>query len=250
MSDFVSSMDAFVNDLYGEDYKTVLGRLHNLLKPASYLEIGSRDGSSLALTSCPSIAIDPMFQLTPSFFGNKPFCCLYRMGSDQFFSDFNPEAILGRKVDFAFLDGLHLAEFLLRDFINVERVCRPNSVIAIHDCLPLDAAMARRHEYGQDGIRSPRFPDWWTGDVWKVLVALRKYRPALQIKILDAKPTGLALITGLDPQSSVLSQNYYDIVNEFQAMSDADAKAFVDTADIVATTTLTTYEDVSRFFWL
>ncbi len=250
MSDFVSSMDAFVSDLHGEDYKVVLGRLHSLLKPASYLEVGSRDGSSLALSTCASIAIDPTFQLTPSFFGEKPFCCLYRMGSDRFFSSFDPELILGRKVDFAFLDGLHLAEFLLRDFINVERSCRTNSVVAIHDCIPLDAAMARRHEYGPDVTRSPRFPDFWTGDVWKVLVALRKFRPALQISILDAKPTGLALVTGLDPQSTVLSQHYYEIVDEFQTMSDEDAKAFVDTARLVPTRDCTTYEDVSRLFWL
>jgi hypothetical protein len=243
-------MEDFAIELHGEDYKVVLRRLHALLKPSSYLEIGSRDGSSLALASCASIAIDPVFNLTGSFFGSKPSCCLYAMGSDKFFAEFNPEQIFGREIDFAFLDGLHLAEFLLRDFINVERACKRNSVITVHDCIPLDAAMARRSESGPGEVRSARFPAWWTGDVWKVIPALRLFRPELQIMALDAQPTGLVMITGLDPLSTILSDHYSDIVRGFRELTDRDLVSFVESTEIVPTMALSTYEDISKYVWL
>ncbi len=245
-----SDPDDFAVDLSGEDYKTVLERLHRFLKPANYLEIGSRDGSSLALASCPSIAIDPEFRLTPSFLGQKTFCGLYRMGSDAFFKSFDPQAILGGKVEFAFLDGLHLAEFLLRDLANTERACRPNSVIAVHDCLPLDAPMARRHETGPGVVRSERYPEFWTGDVWKLFAVLQKYRPGLQVTMLDAQPTGLGLITGLDPGSTVLTDHYHDIMREFGTLTDRDLKTFVQSATILPTSEIGSYEDMAKLFWL
>ena len=250
MSQALLSPNEFAADLHGEEYKVVLERLHTLLKPDNYLEVGSRDGSSLALARCASIAIDPEFNLNPSFFGDKPSCCLYRMGSDEFFAKFKPDQIFGQKVDFAFLDGLHLAEFLLRDFINVERVCQPNSVIAIHDCLPLDVAMARRHEHGESQIQSARYPFYWTGDVWKVIPTLKRLRPDLQIMAVDAQPTGLILITGLNPASTVLSDRYFDIVRDFKFLTDADLVSFMQSIEILASNTLTTYEDVSKYFWL
>ena len=172
------------------------------------------------------------------------------MGSDAFFKSFAAEAILGGKVEFAFLDGLHLAEFLLRDFINTERVCRANSVIAIHDCFPLDVPMARRHETGPAVVRSGRYPDYWTGDVWKFMAALRIYRPALQVYVVDAQPTGLVLVTGLEPQSTILQDNYYNIVNGFRAATDADLVTFSRSVELMNTAELVTYEDVSRYFWL
>ena len=250
MTPLLSSSDDFVIDLSGEDYKVVLARLHQSLKPANYLEIGSRDGSSLALALCPSIAIDPEFHLNSTFVGQKTFCGLYRMGSDEFFKKFDAQAILGGKLEFAFLDGLHLAEFLLRDFMNTERVCRRNSIIAIHDCLPLDAPMARRHERGPGVIRSGRYPDYWTGDVWKVFTAIRKFRPELHVTILDAQPTGLGLVTGLDPTSTTLSDHYYEILREFASLTDNDLKTFVQSANIVKTSEIGSYEDIAKFLWL
>lgn len=125
---------------------------------------------------------------------------LFRATSDDFFPS-DALARLGRKVDFAFLDSMHLFEFLLRDFIGVERGALPGAVVTMRDVVPLNGLMALR--------------DWdftkttaWTGDVWKLLPILRKYRPDLRVKVLDCAPTGLALVHGLDPQSEVLSQNY------------------------------------------
>ena len=239
-----------VPELTGEEYRVLLGRLHKLLRPATYLEIGSRKGASLALASCATIAIDPEFQLDPAFMGRKPACHLYRMGSDEFFATHDPQAIFGRRVDFAFLDGLHLAEFLLRDFLNTERHCKPNSLIALHDCMPLDLAMARRVDRVPEAEKSPRRPNWWTGDVWKVVAILKQVRPNLRIHEFDAPPTGLVIVTGLDPESTLLRGRYFDLVDEMAAMGEAQFADPVRLAHLIPTRALTTAEDMARYFWL
>ena len=58
---------------------------------------------------------------------------------------------------------------------------------------------------------------FWTGDVWKLLPILRKYRPDLRLHVLDCPPTGLVAITRVDPASRILADCYYDIVDEHAA---------------------------------
>jgi hypothetical protein len=214
----------WLSDHQGEDYLIVLARLHQILQPQTYFEIGSRAGDSLALASCASIAIDPEFKLTPAFHNNKPESHLYSMTSDDYFAGHNPASIFGRPIDFAFLDGLHHAEFLLRDFINTEAHCGPDSVIALHDCLPLNAVMASRNAPVIGHIADPGHPYWWTGDVWLMAEALKKHRPDLLITALDAAPTGLLLVTNLNPASTTLKDNYDDITAAFDAGPDPRAR--------------------------
>jgi hypothetical protein len=207
-------------DHQGEDYLIVLARLHKILTPATYLEIGSRTGDSLALASCASIAVDPQFRLSPAFLSNKPECHLYAMTSDDYFASHSPAKTFNRPIDFAFLDGLHHAEFLLRDFINAEAHCTPESVIALHDCFPLDAVMARRDQADRSLRDHPNRSDWWTGDVWLMAEALKKFRPDLTIIGLNAPPTGLLLVTDLNPGSTVLQDRSTEITAGFHTGSD------------------------------
>ncbi|MDE8348838.1 MAG: class I SAM-dependent methyltransferase [Acidocella sp.] len=235
-------------DHKGEEYTTVLARLHTILAPATYFEIGSRSGGSLALASCASIAIDPQFSLIPAFHNNKPVCHLYAMTSDDFFAAHSPTAIFGRPIDFAFLDGLHLAEFLLRDFINTEPHCKPDSVIALHDCFPTDEVMARRDEDDRSRPDKPGQAEWWTGDVWLAAEALKKYRPDLTIIALDAPPTGLVLVTGLNPASTVLKDKYDEIIASFDTSPNPRDRfrAFDASLPMTATSSLVTAEDLNR----
>jgi hypothetical protein len=207
--------------LPGETYGDVLLRLHTELKPSTYLEIGTRSGGTLKLANCNSIAVDPKFQITSDIIGDKPCCMLFQSTSDDFFRDHNPAALLGGPIDVAFLDGMHLFEFLLRDFLNVELHCRPNSIIALHDCVPIDLWMAER-VYTEECMKKSRFEYWWTGDVWKILPILKKYRPDLSIAVLDAEPTGLVLVSNLDPKSAVLADNYTAIVADYAALTLAE----------------------------
>lgn len=236
----------------GEHYYQVLTRLHRVLEPRSYLEIGIRDGRSFALARCASIGIDPAFNIIPAAVVNKPASHLFRMGSDAFFARHDPQALLGGPVDVAFLDGMHLFEFLLRDFMHVEQQCRPNSVIALHDCLPGDVGMTRRERAWTEAAGPTRSQVAWTGDVWKVLSILRALRPDLRILALDAAPTGLVLVTGLDPASTVLRERYFDIVEEFQGLDLAGIglAEFVEAQQVRPTRSLVTQADFARYFWL
>lgn len=108
-------------------------------------------------------------------------------------------------MELAFIDGMHLFEFALRDFINLEKYSTPASTILIHDGYPQDRVSSARE----------RATNIWSGDVWKLLVCLKKYRPELQIATADVPPTGLSVVRNLNPDSTVLSQNLEKICAEF-----------------------------------
>ncbi len=198
--------DNCLRDHRGIRYSTVLSWLHDLLRPDLYFEIGTLTGDTLALSSCESVAVDPAFQIASSApVGSKGITHLYQMTSDVFFAKHS--TMVSGKIDLAFLDGMHHCEFLLRDFYNCERNAKPNSVITMHDCLPLDLPMAGRNQFGFQSAK-PQRDGWWTGDVWRTVAALQKFRPDLKVTCLDAEPTGLVTVTNLDPSSRVLARQY------------------------------------------
>ena len=93
---------------------------------------------------------------------------LFQMTSDAFFRDKSSLSCIDGEIDLAFLDGMHTFEFLLRDFYNTEAICGPHSLIAMHDCLPLNIEMTHRNMgVSLEKGRNSAFPDFWTGDVWK-----------------------------------------------------------------------------------
>jgi predicted O-methyltransferase YrrM len=202
--------------LPGPSYLDILSFLHRTLRPRTYLEIGVATGESfaLALPGTRAIGVDPEPRLEyPLPAGST----VARMTSDRFFSTDDVKSEFGgRPVDMAFIDGLHRFEHALRDFINVERHCGRGSTVLIHDCYPLNRLTARRE-------RATRF---WSGDIWRLVLALRKYRPDLSVHTIAAPPTGLAIVRGLDPDSNALRGRAGDIVEEFLAVDygvlDAD----------------------------
>ena len=197
--------------LPGPSYLDILFFLHRALQPRTYLEIGVATGESFALTPAGTraIGIDPEPRL------DRPLpdgAILVRTTSDQFFAAGDVKAKFGGlPIDLAFIDGLHCFEHALRDFINVEQHCARGSTVLIHDCYPLNRLTAERE-------RASRF---WSGDVWRVVLALRKHRPDLAVHTIAAPPTGLAIVRGLDPASVVLRERMDDIVAEFLAVDYA-----------------------------
>lgn len=180
----------------------LLRGLHHVIRPRTYLEIGVNDGRSLALSSVPSIAIDPAFKVTSSLCGPVQ---LERTTSDEFFARPAPLKFLPRPViDFAFIDGMHLSEFALRDFMNVERWTAPTSVVVLDDMLPRSVEEAHRD----------RKTNAWTGDVYKVVQTLRILRPDLLVLEIDTAPTGTAMVLMPDARSTTLSENYDRLVKE------------------------------------
>ena len=214
MHDFDDATNSF--RMLGVPYLDFLTALHTHLTPRTYLEVGTETGSSLALAGCDAIAVDPQFQLEVTATGNRRRTFFFQMPSDTFFATENVRELLGRPVDMVFLDGMHRFEFLLRDLIGTEAACHPRSLILLHDCVPLNPRMALRQWLPGDPSETETAP-FWTGDVWKLLPILKKYRPDLRLHVLDCPPTGLVAITRVDPASRILTDCYYDIIDEHAA---------------------------------
>ncbi|MCR9275278.1 MULTISPECIES: class I SAM-dependent methyltransferase [Mameliella] len=189
----------------GPHYHDVLAALHEVLTPDWYLEIGTFRGASLSLCPGKFVAIDPQFLLTHFNWAGAPRGHFFQQTSDDFFAgDFLHRN--GIQPQLGFLDGMHLFEYLLRDFINFERVVAPGGAVVLHDCLPGNSQMEAR-DRNVAGAGEP-----WTGDVWKVLQILLDHRLDLTIDVVDAFPTGLVIVRGLDPDNDTLAQIYNDTV--------------------------------------
>ncbi len=198
-------------ELPGEDYFRVLERIHAHLRPRTYIEIGIWKGKSLRLARPETLAlgVDPAPQLKAP---PAPNVRLYSETSDQFFAQHDVIAELGGlRLELALIDGMHHFEYALRDFINLERIGEPQSIILVHDCYPLDVQSAQRE----------RTTVFWSGDVWRMIVLLRKYRPDLAIHTIATPPTGLGMVSNLDPSSQVLATHFDAIVTEGMALDYA-----------------------------
>lgn len=190
--------------LPGGDYLDILKKLHSLLQPKTYVEIGIENGRSfrLSYSSTISIGIDPQPKLKEYPASAK----IFALTSNDVFAQYDIISELnGNPIDLAFIDGLHLFDQSLQDFINLEKYSHKKTVICFHDTLPLDKITSQRNF-------STMF---WSGDVWKIVPLLKQYRPDLTLFTVATKPTGLTIVTNLDPYSQVLEKNYNEIVNEY-----------------------------------
>jgi SAM-dependent methyltransferase len=184
-------------------YLQVLQTLHDTLQPSLYLEIGVRRGRSLALARGPAIGVDPAPELAEALPESTR---MFQVASDDFFRELPTGAMTGPP-DLAFIDGMHLFEYALRDFMHVERLATPTTLVVIDDIYPSHPAQAERN-------RRTRV---WTGDIWKLASCLAELRPDLLLVPLDTAPTGLLLVAGLDPDNRVLWNHYNPIVRRFRA---------------------------------
>ncbi len=198
-------MDSYLRKLLLMDYYDFLRSLHSLVVPDAYVEIGVRNGDSLrlALPNTLCVGIDPNADIRFPLNTNTK---IFNMTSDEFFERYDLASVLGdRRVDLGFIDGMHLFEYALRDFANLERYCHRDSCIVVHDCLPVDRETSTRN----------RNTDVWSGDVWKLVPCLSLYRPDLNITTLDVPPTGMTIITCLDHNSTSIHENMTKIIDTF-----------------------------------
>jgi hypothetical protein len=194
----------------GLDYYSFLRALHQTLLFDWYMEIGCRSGASFAQVQSKTIAVDPFFQAEVNIIGKKPALHVFQTTSDDFFA----QDFLGRngiRLGVSFLDGMHLYEYLLRDFMHAEAASDPRGVILMHDCVPFDHGMTTR-----DLANLPRGA--WTGDVWKLIPILQRWRPDLTLTILDSRPTALVAVTNLSPGNRALQEAEAEIHAEFGAV--------------------------------
>jgi hypothetical protein len=133
---------------------------------------------------------------------------LFQCTSDEFFSNYDTrQELSGRYLGLIFIDGLHLFEFALRDFMNAEQYCDGETIVIFHDTLPYTPEIAGRNPLPDNPA--------WTGDVWKIVEILEKYRPELYLQHVNVGPTGLLIVGNPSPQNQVLRQNYNNIIKEY-----------------------------------
>lgn len=178
----------------------LLSQMHDLLRPKKYLEIGVQYGKSLGLAIYSEVAIGvdphPLCQTS----GNQQ---IFPVTSDDFFTYYMPPE---ESLDLAFIDGSHLFEDALRDFINIERHSHRKTVVVFDDVLPLGSEMTSR----------VMVPGHWTGDVWKVYEILRHARHNdLQFDVVDTEPTGTMVVWNLNPHNNTLAYSYQELVDKY-----------------------------------
>jgi len=188
-------------------YLDLLERIHQRVLPRTYLEIGVHEGHSLrlALPGTKAVGVDPEPRLP-----DAEDATVFPLTSDDFFARYDLDAVLeGDPLGLAFIDGMHLFEFVLRDLINVGRYAAPTTTVLLHDCYPISAETATREHLTY----------LWTGDVWKIVLCLKEYCPEVDVCVVDAPPAGLGIVRHLGAGASARLQDRYDeIADRFMKM--------------------------------
>ena len=195
----------------GPSYRDVLGYVHQVLAPKTYLEIGVETGATLRLAQSAELAvgIDPnLVAVRKSEIKGQ--VRLYETTSDEFFTAHTCASVFdGRPLDLAFIDGMHRFEYAIRDFCNVESWSNPNTVVVLHDVLPVHPIVAERE-------RQTKF---WVGDTWKVLWLLVERRQDLTISVIPTPPSGLAIIRGLNREHKCDPAHFGNTIEHYAGLT-------------------------------
>ena len=197
-----------------------LAKLHELLRPKVYLEVGVQTGASLALAAYSELAIgvDPYPLINAT--GNQQ---IHAMKSNDFFNGMMGVTHDAPVIDLAYIDGSHLFEDAIWDFAHIEKYCHSGSVVVMDDILPYNEAIANREQPPGD----------WTGDVWKCTHALIKHRPDLHVYEVDTVSTGTLLVYGFG-NGSFFRQEVEAIIEEYLPITGVPA-ATIDRTYAVST---------------
>lgn len=140
-----------------------LATKHNLKR---FLEIGVQN----PMQNFDKIQCDYKVSVDPDPNAHASFC----MTSDDFFD--LPRIRIGimdgdesqlDRFDLIFIDGLHTAEQVKKDFENSLKILSPNGFIVLHDCNPLK----EEHTI----VPRPTPTGHWNGDVYKFAIELGEY---------------------------------------------------------------------------
>jgi hypothetical protein len=206
------------------------------LQPGGYLEITVHSEPVAVSIARNVVAIRPSGDDTLVAPAGMTRLFVFHGSPAAFFDRHDPRLLLDGPIDLAFLDGFPLFDAALRDFCNLERAAHSETVVLMNNCLPLDIAMAGRDPEDRVRREGSAHPDWWTGDLWKLLLIFVAYRPDLKIYAFDAQPAGLLAVTNLDPTSTVIPERFDAIIAEYRDLAnEGDAlKGCLDVLDILA----------------
>jgi len=189
-------------------------------------------------------AVDPKFKATLKeqikksesvwpFFRREWF---FEMTSDEFFVR-EAKRLNRKKIDLAFVDGLHTYEQSYRDVLNCLLYLRAGGVILLHDCHPTSESMAYpAPSYGD--AAAAKLAGWtkeWCGDVWKTIVYLRSCHLQLNVFVLDCD-YGVGVITRGEPESvlpyspeDIRQMDYRDLADNRQRFLNLKQPEYLET---------------------
>ena len=127
----------------------------------TYLEIGAGDNDNFD-----KIIIKTKVGVDPKGVSDN----IIKKTSDDFFNQNS------QHFDIIFIDGLHIYDQAKKDLLNSLNFLSHDGSIVMHDCNPTTFEM-QRTDITVNGE--------WTGDVWKVIVEMKKTRTDLSICVVD-----------------------------------------------------------------
>ena len=175
------------------NHTQLLNALSEKYNLKSYLEIGVQNkANNYNKIICPvKVGVDPEVNDSE----------IRGMSSDAYFEAIknnNPALVF----DLIFIDGLHHADQVKRDFENSLRYLSDNGFIVIHDVLPENEA----------GTIVPRETKQWWGDVYKWAMNIRKY-DGIDYKTFDIDNGCMLVLKDDDKTGGFIHQdidwNYY-----------------------------------------
>lgn len=138
----------------------IINELAKINNAKNYLEVGVESGNTFNKVAIPNkVAVDPIKRFDPIS------GIFHEMESDIFFRNCT------QKFDVIFLDGMHLFEFIFRDFYNATKVASEKAIIIIDDVIPSDVNAAERSQSFcvAQKIKLGSKDRNWMGDVYKFI---------------------------------------------------------------------------------
>lgn len=151
----------------------IINHIQKTYNSLKYLEIGLRKSEDcFDHIICPTKhSVDPGYE-NPNNSAN------YQFESDSFFNKLETNQLdlpPDYKWDIIFIDGLHLAPQVEKDFLNSLNHLSENGVIVLHDCNPF------LYEDNCNRLVEDFWNQCWNGTVWKTIYKLRTSRSDLNI---------------------------------------------------------------------
>jgi len=152
------------------EYRDLIARLIRSFDCRSYLEVGVAEGRTFFHQTCRrKVAVDPKFRFDlVEARRREAESRFYEETSDAFFASHAGE---NGPFDLIFLDGLHTAEQIIRDFLNAILHLSPRGIIVIDDVWPNSYAssLPNKEESFALKARLDTVDPRWMGNVFKVV---------------------------------------------------------------------------------
>ena len=179
------------------NYNTELINRHDIInnntgsvQNLKYLEIGTESGYTFRnIKFTNKIGVDP----DPKYIDNN----ITIKTSDEYFYDIENENKSNHLKDVFFIDGMHLCDYVLKDYNNCIKYLNENGIIFIDDIMPINydeqLRIPNKHYYYNNILK---YGEPWTGDIWKFIYFLiSNYRERIDIKVFhNSNYRGIAMI--------------------------------------------------------